>query len=411
MTPRPSCAALLLSLAALLGAADAAGQLRRGALISGTVTSVEGGPVAGARVSLVPQEGGTDEAAAVTDEEGRYQLEVRQGLPGAFRIRVEADGFEPLDGSVDLERESEATIDMTLLPSEQAARQEAITAYNAGVQEFEKGELEAAARHFEQAIEVDPELPEPRLGLLEVRLRQKRAAEAAEQARMYLELRPDDARAHRLAFDAYRMLGDEAGMAREKAALAGAGAGPEVAQHVYNQGVEAYRAKDFEEALARFREALELDPELTAAASAIATLHYEQGRYEEAAREAAALLEIAPDDVKGRRLRFLALEAAGSAEADAALAAYAELDPDAAVELLAEWAKKDFEADRREGAGKQLRRLLAIRPDHPEAHYRLGLVYAGGGRPAEAKEHLRRFLELAPDHPEAEAARRLLDEL
>jgi tetratricopeptide (TPR) repeat protein len=409
---RPPFAAVVLSLAALLGAADAAGQLRRGAVLSGTVTSVEGGPVAGARVSVAPGEDGAEEVAATTtDGEGRYQVQIGRGLPGELVVRVEAEGFEPIEGPVSLKPGWEGIFDVKLLPMEQVVRQRAVTAYNAGVQAVEREDLEAAARRFEEAIGIDPDLPEARFGLAEVRLRQERPAEAAEHVRAYLELRPDDAKAHRLAFEAYRLLGDLEGMAREKAVLAAGGPSPEVAQLVYNQGVEAFRAKDFEEALARFEEALELDPELSAAAAAIATLHYERGRYEEAAREAAALLELDPEDVKGRRLRFLALEAAGSPEAEAALAAYAEVDPEAAVELLAEWAKESFEADRREDAERQLLRLLAISPDHPEAHYRLGLVYAGGGRPGEARQRLRRFLELAPDHPEAPAARRLLDEL
>ena len=408
-----SLSAALVALVALLDPSSAAAQSRRGAVLSGTVTGVEGGAVAGARVSVVSREDGTAAvASAITDEAGRYEVQVGAGrLPGEFFVRVEAEGFEPVEGPVALERGWEGSFDVEILSSEQAARQRAITAYNAGVEAFEREDLETAARHFEEAVAADPALPEARFGLAEVRLRQERPAEAAEQAEAYLELRPDDARAHRLAFDAYRLLGDEEGMAREKAALAAGGAGAELAQVAYNQGVAAFRAKDYDEALVRFEEALELDPELAAAAAGIATLHYERGRYEEAARQAAALLEMDPGDVKGRRLRFLALEAAGSPEADAALAAYAEVDADAAVELLAEWAKESFEADRRQDAEKQLLRLLAIRPDHAEAHYRLGLVYAGGGRPEEAKQHLRRFIELAPNHAEAEAARRLIDEL
>ena len=417
-TARRSRRGRLLGLFLALGAAGGAvvatspAAAASKAVLTGTVTSVEGEPVAGARVAALRQPvQGEAVAETSTDEEGRYELVIRKGLPGSFLIRVEAEGFEPVEGPVELQPGQDGTIDMELVPGGQAARQRAIDAYNAGVKAYGQGDLETATGQFEGAVEADPTLPEPHLGLAEISLRRERAAEAAEHLETYLGMRPDDVHARRLAYRAYRELGDEEAAERAKAALVERGAGGEIAGDVYNRGVEAYRAGDLQSALERFAEALELDPGLAEAGVAAAAIHYDEDRHEEAARRAGSVLEEHPENVRAARLRFLALEAMGSPEAEEALAAYAELDEEAVVGMLSDWAKEDFEADRRESARKHLERLLGLRPDLPEAHYRLGLVHAGAGETEEAKEHLGRFLELAPEHPEASAAREILEAL
>ena len=55
-----------------------------------------------------------------------------------------------------------------------------------------------------------------------------------------------------------------------------------------------------------------------------------------------------------------------------------------------------------------LEELLAVRPDHPEAHYLMGLCRNNANDPKSARTHLERFLELAPDHQMAPTAREIL---
>ncbi|MEO0812992.1 MAG: tetratricopeptide repeat protein, partial [Myxococcota bacterium] len=48
-------------------------------------------------------------------------------------------------------------------------------------------------------------------------------------------------------------------------------------------------------------------------------------------------------------------------------------------------------------AAKVLRDVLALAPEHAEAHYYLGYAYKDMGREADAKRELSRFVELAPN--------------
>lgn len=410
-SPRLPLAAALALVTLVLAPAGAVAQ-RGEAVIRGTISSAEGGPIAGARIELMDAER-VDRvvAEATAGDDGRFRLDVERGLPGSFLLRVSAEGFDLLEGPVELAPGQEGEVSVELVPAGETAAQEATAAYNEGVRAFQEGDLDAAAERFEAALAADPEFARGHLGLAQVYLRRNQAAAAGLEVDLYLAAFPDDVDGHRLAFQIFRAAGDEEKAARELAALVAAGVGAEAAGDVYNDGVAALREGDREAALARFEKALELDPSLAAAARAIATVLYEDQRFAEAAATAGRLLERVPDDAGALKLRFVALEAAGDPAADAALDAWAAADPEAAIEQVSEWAKEDFEADRREGAEKQLLRLLRLQPEVPETHYRLGLLYVGGGDETEAAKHLRRFLELAPEHPEAATARELLQAL
>lgn len=62
------------------------------------------------------------------------------------------------------------------------------------------------------------------------------------------------------------------------------------------------------------------------------------------------------------------------------------------------------------GAIMEFQRVLQIDPDHPQAHFQLGVCYVEIDR-ALARYYLQRFIVLAPDDPEAETAREMLSYL
>lgn len=112
----------------------------------------------------------------------------------------------------------------------------------------------------------------------------------------------------------------------QQAAEAAASEGGEVkrsytpAQEVFNRGVEAYKTGDLETAKTEFQQALQLDPELTAAHSALATLYLKAGDAQAALASAQQLTTAEPDNPRGWRLTFEAYRALGDdAAADDAL--------------------------------------------------------------------------------------------
>lgn len=77
--------------------------------VSGRVVSEQGDPVAGAQVQVV---GGRSTRGANTDASGRYAVSVPAG--GAYRVRVQAVGFKPVEREIALTAGVAARTDFTL---------------------------------------------------------------------------------------------------------------------------------------------------------------------------------------------------------------------------------------------------------------------------------------------------------
>lgn len=404
---------MVLSAGMLLLLAVPAALYGQSGFVTGTVKSVHGGPLAGVQVTLSRETDGEEPLVArqTTTESGRFAFKVGAEDSGEFLLRFEAEGYAPAEGLVRVVWGRAKVVDMKLVPWEEAVRNDPDTAVQAGFDAFEAGNLEDAVTYFEAALATDPNKAEAHRGLAEAHLRGGRPAEAAQEVEKYLAQRPGDRQGLRLAFDIYSALEDEQGIERTKRQLVAAGAGPEIASAIYNRGVDAYRLQALDKAAASFREALRLDPGLTDAAVALASIAYTQQRFAEAADRAADILESHPGNIKVARLRYLALDASDAPGTDQALTAYLALAPTAAVHLVLQRATDDFAAGRLRTAETSLLRLLTLRPDQPDAHFLLGKLYRESGEHGKAKEHLERFLELAPDHADADTARDMLESL
>ena len=89
------------------------------------------------------------------------------------------------------------------------------------------------------------------------------------------------------------------------------------AQLVFNSGVESYQAGDLDTAKSKFLEALDMDPTLVAAHSALATIYIENEQYQEALESAQALAAAEPENPRAYRqpcLRRLQGPQRGSAD-------------------------------------------------------------------------------------------------
>lgn len=286
----------------------------------------------------------------------------------------------------------------------------AIRTFNEGVQAKDAGDLELAEQRFRQALELDPDLGAAHTALAALAHSQGDYATAAAEAEKALAADPSDVRALQIRYDAYRLAGDEEKAASAAEALRASGQASEAATLVYNEGVEAYRAGHAEDAATKFQQAVDLDPQLVPALVALGRIDLASGKNQEALDVADRALAVDPESSDALKIRYDAARALGDAEtAHATLEKLTAIDPQWATTGLYEHGVDLYNEGQMEAAADVFRQVLAADPDHPRAHYLLGMAAFNLGQTDVAKEHLQRFLELAPDDPEAHLAREVLD--
>ena len=148
----------------------------------------------------------------------------------------------------------------------------------------------------------------------------------------------------------------------------------------YRHFVEACAAEDrgdSQTAEHLFRQAIDLEPNMSAALTNLGNLIYRQGELEEARKLYERALDHDPLQAEARYNLANLLEDLG--ETDLAIA--------------------------------ELRKVCAAAPEFADAHYNLGLMLAQVGGTAQAKQHLERYLELDGGSDWASHARNYLEQI
>ncbi len=375
--------------------------------VAGTVANQQGEMLAGVLVTVAAAAPEGFRGEATTDKKGEFEL-VIPDAEGSYQIRFSGEGYAPFEAPVDFIPGEKKVIDVSLIDEAAGRRKEAASLYNAGVQAFNAGDRALALEKFLAAADLDPELAEPLLPLADILLSAGDHAAAAERAEQFLALQPGDQKAQVIAHEAYRKLGNQVKVDELRQALGETGLSSQLARQVFNEGAVASQADDWDTAIGRFGEAVELDPSLTKAHAALAQIHYSREAFDESLAAADKLLELEPENVQGRRYRYLVLDAQGDDRAAEALDAYGAVDPKGAAAVLYQIADLDFRRDDRAAAKSKALKAVELDPELPRAHYLLGQIYAQTDT-AKAAVHLKKFIELAPDDPEVAMAQGMLD--
>ena len=153
----------------------------------------------------------------------------------------------------------------------------------------------------------------------------------------------------------------------------------------YNIGFAATQKKDYAQAETAFKKAIELKADYADAYNGLATIYNSQRKFDEAAAAGAKAAELSGG----------ASGALGGGNADALY--------NQGVIL--------WNGGKIAGAQKEFRAVIQINPTHAEAHYQLGMALVNEGNLAGAATEFEKYLELAPTGPNAAQAKALVGQL
>lgn len=180
---------------------------------------------------------------------------------------------------------------------------------------------------------------------------------------------------------------------------------PDPAVIAYNEGAEAANAGNDDLAIAKFKEAIGLKSDLTAAHIALAKMYAKKSDWANAITEAEVVIAIDPEDPDMNSILATGYEKTGN---KAKAAEYKKKAP-ASPRGLFNDAAKFINAGNASAAEPLLRQAVQLDPEFAQAHYELGMLLAGMSKNAEAREHLNKYLELEPKGKDAATAKEMLN--
>ena len=182
--------------------------------------------------------------------------------------------------------------------------------------------------------------------------------------------------------------------------------------------VAAHEAADYDEAIARFEEALASVADCHECHHGLGMVYADQADYDNAEAAFKRSLEVSPQYAPAyeglasiynaqRRFDAAAEAAQRAAELSGGGAADSSADPDAVFNQgLINW-----NAGNVAEAKAQFEQTLELDPNHGEAHYWMGMANLNEGKLAEAKVEFERYVELDPDGRFADQARGVMTQL
>lgn len=403
---------LLVVLLTIPGMAMAVNKAR----IIGMIYDPEGNPVEGVIVIATCNEVSSFKETDTTDKKGAFKINFDH-IGVVYTLAFSKDGYLPFTSDHTLLSQGKSRETYVMHPGDATVQsvvlnttsEPAIEAYNAGVAAFNRKDYETAVAKLEEAVGHDPSLFKVWEALSRVKLSTEDYQGTVEAAEKAIELGATGEAVWRWRWQAYKQLGDEEKTLQALKDLKDAGLQAAEAQRLHNEAVALMRANDYEGAYALFKQALELDPNLSSALLGVALSALEIGRYGESLDAAEALLKSDPDNEQAIRLRYnAALKLGDTDRIMDALVDLAKVEPEIARNNLLAMAFESYDANDMAEAEKRFRKVLQVDPGHPHSHYLLALIYVNEERVEEAKHHLEQFIALAPDDPEAPTATELL---
>ncbi len=409
-------ALLLLSTVPLLG---------QTATLQGLVVDSDHEPIQGVRITITADQLAKYRESHTSDKRGKFMVRFNTTqLQYQFTMLFEKSGYQsfkqPVNPSATNRMKETYVMDRAetqvveslgdLGSVVSGSSNVAVDAFNEGLTAQKAGDFALAQTKYEEALAADEDLGPAHVALAQVHLDLRQYEVAIQRAEKALTLPINRADALQVKYQALAALGRDAESDAVLEELKTAEDAAASARLVYNEGGEAFNAKDHETALAKFEEAAALDPSLTDAHHAIATLKMAKGDYEAAAVSAEKALDLGSENVNTLRVLYEAYDALGRLDELTEIAPrLAAVDPEFGGAKLVEQAAQLWNSGQGDKAVALSRQALAIDAGLAKAYYFIGLDHLSNERNDEARSALEKFIAMAPDDSDALTAKEMLN--
>jgi tetratricopeptide (TPR) repeat protein len=236
---------------------------------------------------------------------------------------------------------------------------------NLGIALFQKGNVDEAIAHYQQAIRLKAGDAEAHINLGIALFNQGRTDDAISEYQIAIRLKPDDFRAH------------------------------------HNLGIALDKKGQTTDAISQFMETVRLKPDMAEAHESLGSALLNQGQLDAATSQFLETIRLDPNDAEAHYNLGTTLDKKG--HADAAISEFqqaARLNPDNAVthyNLGNDLLNQGRIAD----AISQFKAAIRSQPDYAEAHNNLGSAFNQQGQTDEAIGQFQAAIRFKPDYPDA----------
>jgi len=279
------------------------------ARINGTVTDQSGAPIEGATITVTTPSLTNFKLTFKTDKGGKWGTILNDAtLP--YHIKVEKEGFTSYEADEKIAIGDIFQFQVKLSPGAAApagggatkggaapaapsGNEQAVQAFNSGVESLNAGDKAAAETHFLEATTKNPDLPNAWQALTQLAYEKKDWAKTIEYGRKATDLDPSMGNIYGMMEQAAKQTGDTKSAAefgakfREANPEAGAG-------DAYNAGVAAYNKGKMKEAEASLTKAVEAKPDWAEAHYLLGMAAFNQNKKDMAKEHLTKYLELAP---------------------------------------------------------------------------------------------------------------------
>ena len=265
---------ITMRVAAALGAFLSAGFLYAGAQcrLMGTVTDTAGAPIEGAAIVVTTPKLGTFKLTIKTDGKGKYST-IMNDCTMPYHVSIEKEGYVTYGEDKTLPINDMGTVDAKLAKAGEgkaapgapvaapaaSGSEQAVLAFNAGVEAVNAGDKAGAEAKFLEAVKKNPDLPNGWAALSALAYEKKDWAKTVEYGEKAVDLDPTLTNLYPMLAEASKNAGDKKGAADWAAKYAEAN--PDSPEILYNKGIQAYNKGKMKEAEEALTKAVEAKPE------------------------------------------------------------------------------------------------------------------------------------------------------